>query len=104
MRKILQDVRPDAIICSNDLTAALLMRTLQDEGVAISSGIAVAGFDDVRYATLLTTPLTTIRQPCDLIGRAAMELMLDRARNGTAGGARLVMLPGELVVRQSTKG
>ncbi|MFO0792326.1 MAG: substrate-binding domain-containing protein, partial [Pirellulales bacterium] len=67
----------------------------------IPNVIRVAGIDDVRYAELLRVPLTTIRQPCDAIGDAALHAMLDRVENPTAPG-RDILLSCELVVRAST--
>ncbi len=92
--------RPDALVCANDITAAMLMRTLQRTGVRIPEDIRMAGFDDVRYAQFLPVPLTTIRQNCPEIGAAAMTTMLDRVER-PARPARTVLVAHELVVRAS---
>jgi hypothetical protein len=55
--------RPDAFICANDYTAARLLRTLESAGIRVPKDVRVVGFDDVKYATLLSVPLTTIHQP-----------------------------------------
>jgi GntR family transcriptional regulator of arabinose operon len=93
--------RPDAFLCANDQTAALLLRTLHGLGLAIPDQMRVAGFDDIQYATLLSVPLTTIRQPCREIARAATLALLERIAE-PAIPAREILLPVELVVRQST--
>ena len=41
----------------------------------------IAAFDDVKYASLIKTPLTTYRQPCLDIGTAAVETMVSRIQN-----------------------
>ena len=93
--------RPDGIICANDQTAARLMQTLVMIGIRVPDDIAVASFDDVAYASLLSAPLTTYRQPCREIAVAAMRIMADRiAAPGLP--ARLVSLTGELIPRQSS--
>jgi LacI family transcriptional regulator len=92
---------PQAIICSNDLTAALLMQTLGMLGIRIPADLAIASFDDVRYATLLAVPLTTMRQPCRDLGVAAVETMLQRIA-APASPPRQVLLSAELIIRQST--
>ena len=94
---------PDAIICSNDQTAARLIQTLSARGVRLPADVRVAGFDDVRYATLLTVPLTTIHQPCRAIGRAAVSAMLERIQYRDRAPQQS-HLPFSLIVRESSTG
>lgn len=98
---LLKGKRPDAIVCSNDRTAALLLQSLTSRGLKIPEDIAVAGFDDVRYASLLSTPLTTLHQPCRDLGRLAVDLMVSRLTDPHIP-ARSVQLPVKLIVRAST--
>lgn len=98
---LVKRLKPDAVIASNDATAAQLLQTLQALGRNVPGDIKVAGFDDVRYASLLTPPLTTMRQPCAALGEAAVETMLGRLRKPDMP-ARRVLLRAELIVRQST--
>lgn len=93
--------RPDAIICANDKTAAELMQSLTKLSIRVPADIRVVGIDDVRYAKLLSPPLTTVHQPCQSIGSVAMQIMLDRVAN-PSGPPRHVMLPIRLVVRDSS--
>jgi DNA-binding LacI/PurR family transcriptional regulator len=92
---------PDGLICANDEMAADLMRKLLDAGIRIPDTLKVAGFDDVKYAGLLSVPLTTYRQPCADIGRTAVNTMLNRLANPGFAPVRVNLL-GELVVRSST--
>lgn len=91
---------PDAIVCSNDQTAAILMRTLTQLNFSVPQQIAVVGFDDVEYATLLSPALTTIRQPCSEIARTAVRTLLDRISNPGLP-PRHIQHCAELVIRQS---
>ena len=52
------------------------------------------------YASLLSVPLRTIRQPCAELGAAAVGTMLDRLRQ-PAMPPRDVLLNFTLVVRES---
>ncbi len=101
VRGVLERDRPDGIVCSNDVTAARLMKTLISLGVHIPGEIKMAGVDDVRYAKFLPVPLTTIRQDCAEIGAVAMATMLDRLRRPHQP-VRDVLVRAELVVRDST--
>lgn len=92
--------KPDAILCGNDFTAARVMHTLLDLGVDIPGDMRIAGFDDVKYASLLPVPLTTVRQPCHEIGAAAVRLMMERLDDPLMS-PRTVSLSCEIVVRRS---
>lgn len=103
VRAILDRERPDAILCANDHTAAHLMQTLISLGVRIPDDIKMAGFDDVAYAKLLPTQLTTIRQNCAEIGAVAMAVMLDRIANPSQP-VMDVLVRCDLVIRASSGG
>lgn len=100
MRRLVQPSQVDAVVCSNDLTAAQLIQTLQRLEVNVPNELAVVGFDDVAYSTLLSVELTTMRQPCQGIARAAAAAMRDRLEQ-PAMEPRQVLLKSTLVVRQS---
>ncbi|MCC6581076.1 MAG: GntR family transcriptional regulator [Phycisphaeraceae bacterium] len=92
---------PDAIICSNDRTAALLIQSMTSLGTPLPTTTSIVGFDDVQYATLLSVPLTTIRQPCAELARIAVETMRSRIEAPHAP-ARQVLIKGELIIRKSS--
>jgi DNA-binding LacI/PurR family transcriptional regulator len=77
------------------------MRTLNQLKWRIPETIAVAGFDDVQYATMLSPSLTTIRQPCLELGRSAVKVLLERIENLNLP-ARQILHSHELVIREST--
>src|SRR6266850_861216 len=78
VRGLMDSVRPDAIVCANDWTAARWMRALLELGHSVPDDVRLVGIDDVEYAKLLPVPLTTLRQPTRQIGAAALAAMLDR--------------------------
>ncbi|MCF2528853.1 substrate-binding domain-containing protein [Yinghuangia soli] len=95
------DDRPTAVFAMNDRLASGAYRAVAALGLEVPRDLAVVGFDDDQIAALLTPPLTTVRQPLDLLGAAAARLLLDRL-DGLDDGAPLVALPPQLVVRDST--
>lgn len=99
-RQLTSGRQADAYICGNDHTAALLLRSLESQGLRVPRDVRVVGFDDVKYATLLSVPLTTIHQPCRDIAVIAMRAMLDRIAE-PALPARCISLRPALVVRES---
>jgi len=101
VRHFIDQHRPDAVICSNDLTAALLIQTLSRLKVSVPDELAVAGFDDVSYSTLLSVELTTMRQPIRAIAAAAVHAMMERLADRSLP-PRQILLHAELIVRQSS--
>jgi len=100
VRRLLDTSHPEAIFCANDLTAARLMQTLLGFGVRIPEDVRIVGMDDVKYASLLPVPLTTIHQDCAGIGMVAMATMLERLEHEELP-VRDVLVPTRLVVRRS---
>ena len=100
VKDILMRLRPDGFVCANDFTAARLLRTLTELRVGVPDKVRMVGIDDVKYASLLSVPLTTIHQPCSRMGAAAISAMLDRLREPTLP-ARDILLNFDLVVRSS---
>jgi len=100
VKRILDEQRPEGVVCANDLTAARLMQTLLGLGVRIPEDVRIVGIDDVKYAGLLPVPLTTIHQDCAGIGTLAMATMLERLEHPELP-VRDVLAPIRLVVRRS---
>ncbi|MEI7731883.1 MAG: GntR family transcriptional regulator [Verrucomicrobiota bacterium] len=100
VRSLAAGRQADAFICANDHTAAVLMRSLESIGVRVPRDMRVVGFDDVKYAMLLSVPLTTIHQPCRDIAVIAFRTMLHRIAEPTLPAQSLVLTP-TLVVRES---
>ena len=90
----------DAVLCANDHVAALLLRSLEREKIRVPEDMRMVGFDDVRYATLLSVPLTTMHQPCREIALVALRTMLDRIADPSMPPRGLTVTPS-LVVRES---
>jgi DNA-binding LacI/PurR family transcriptional regulator len=101
VRDTISEHRPDGVVCANDFTAAQFMTSLSRLGVRVPDDIRVTGMDDIRYSSMLQTPLTSIHQPCLELGAAALGVMLDRISHPTMP-ARDCLVDFQLVVRQST--
>jgi DNA-binding LacI/PurR family transcriptional regulator len=77
------------------------LEAIHNAGLRVPEDIAIAGFDDLRFAAELDPPLTTMRQDIQGIGHEAARSLL-RLLDDPEGNPRRVLLPTELVVRQST--
>ncbi len=87
--------RPTAVFASDDILAAGALKATHDLGLAVPGDVAVVGFDDGVLAEALD--LTTVRQPLEESGRAAMERLLQQLDKPAT--AREVALRLELVLR-----
>ena len=100
VRSIMIAGHADSVICANDHTAALFLRSLEKMGVAVPRDVRVVGFDDAKYATLVSPPLTTIHQPCREIASTAFRVMIDRIAEPTLPPRNFALTP-RLVLRES---
>ena len=91
--------RPTAVFAANDLSAIQVMAVAGELGMTVPDDLSVIGFDNVPESALASPPLTTINQPLQEMGAAALRLLVDLI-DGRERSAHL-RLPTELVVRAS---
>jgi DNA-binding LacI/PurR family transcriptional regulator len=98
--------RPTAMLCFSDVMAYRVVRTAEELGLRVPEDLSVIGFDDSPLARRMRPALTTVRQDVSGKGRAATAALtaaIEAARTGSKPGrAKRVLLPTELVVRDST--
>jgi DNA-binding LacI/PurR family transcriptional regulator len=90
-----------AIICASDLMALGAVRAARQRGLGVPADVSVVGFDDSPLVVFTDPPLTTLRQPVEAMGHAAVNALLEEVGGTPAPHAEFVFLP-ELVVRGST--
>ncbi|WP_291413865.1 LacI family DNA-binding transcriptional regulator [Actinophytocola sp.] len=95
--------RPTAAFCANDLLALGLLQAMTRLGMSVPADLAVVGYDDIEFAEAAAVPLTSVRQPRELLGRTAARLLFDEASGGTGHVHEQVRFRPELVVRASTR-
>lgn len=99
--------RPTAVFTTNDRMAIGAMRRIREAGLRVPEDVALVGGDDIPLAHYITPALTTIRQPMDVIGSQAVEILLeilgaDDEEQGQVEGTIQRVLDTELVVRESS--
>lgn len=92
---------PTAIFAFNDRMAMGAVWALSAAGRRVPDDVAVVGFDDVPTAADFSPSLTTVRQPSKQIGQMAAQLLFKLIDNEPVDTPTIV-LPAQLVVRQST--
>jgi LacI family transcriptional regulator len=102
MRELMRkDPRPDAVFCANDLMAIGALDCIHELGLSVPADVALAGFDDIDAAALVSPALTTVRNPSYETGRSAGQLLLSRMRAEYTGPRRTVELSCPLIKRES---
>jgi len=97
--------RPTAVLCFSDAVAYGALQVAAELGIDVPGQLSVVGFDDNPLAAQVRPALTTVRQDIAAKGRAAAAALtatIERARTGAAAPAEHVVLPTELVIREST--
>jgi len=90
-----------AIVCGSDLMALGAIRAVRDAGRQVPRDVSVVGYDDSPLIAFTDPPLTTLRQPVQGMGEAAVRALVDEIAGQHAPRAEYVFRP-ELVVRGST--
>lgn len=92
----------EAVFVCNDSMALGAMKAARAAGRQCPDDLAIIGFDDVPEAPFFAPPLTTVRQPLDLLGsRAVAELERQVQKSDTKTELSIVIKP-ELIIRSST--
>jgi DNA-binding LacI/PurR family transcriptional regulator len=100
VKSLVQNQKVDAILCTNDHLAAEILQTLTRIGIRVPQDLRLVGFDNVRFASLLSTPLTTVEQPIRDIAITAFSALRERMTNSTLPPRTLILTP-RLIVRES---
>ncbi|HVT34127.1 MAG TPA: substrate-binding domain-containing protein [Nevskiaceae bacterium] len=89
---------PDAIFAASDTIAMGVYAALKKRGLKIPDDVSVIGYNDNPHAAWCTPSLTTVRQDTRQAGALLVEQLM-RLLEG--GSAKSIMMPAELVVRES---
>ncbi len=89
-----------AVFAANDQMALGVVRAFHDAGRRVPRDVSVVGFDDTPESSYFVPALTTIRQDFGEVGRRSVALLRSLVE-GTSS-ERHLMVPAELVVREST--
>jgi DNA-binding LacI/PurR family transcriptional regulator len=91
---------PTAVYCYNDMQALGALRAVRERGLNVPRDVSVVGMDDLYLSSYTDPPLTTVQQPKQEMGRRAAQILLELLSGKTPESH--IMLPGKLVVREST--
>jgi DNA-binding LacI/PurR family transcriptional regulator len=89
------------VICGSDVLALGAVRAVRRAGLSVPGDVSVVGYDDSGFMSCTDPPLTTVRQPIESMGKAAVALLLNQME-GIATYSEELLFEPELVVRGST--
>jgi LacI family transcriptional regulator len=92
--------KPTAIFACNDLCAAGAIQALGEAGISIPNDIAIVGYDDTLFCTVLQPPLTSVHMPIEEMGVLAARMLVARIEHREVGDPQ-PLLPVSLTIRQS---
>ena len=92
---------PDALFSANNASTIWTIEALRELKIEIGRKVALVGFDDVNFYSLISPPITTIRQPAPELGHTSTRLLLQRIKGGFPALRVRTVLPVTLVVRES---
>lgn len=67
---------PDAIFAGSDEVASGIIEVLLEKEINIPEDIAVMGFDNQPFSSMISVPLTTVEQPVHALGKEATQLIV----------------------------
>src|SRR5207245_11805107 len=89
------------IICGSDPLALGAIRAARRDGLSVPADLSVVGYDDSAFMSCTDPPLTTVRQPIEAIGRAAVAMLTGQIEGAAVSAEELFFEP-EIVARGST--
>ena len=67
--------RPDAVFCFSDIMALGVYRALAEMGLRIPQDVSVIGFDGMPFTSVVTPPMSTVRQEMRQMGEEAARMV-----------------------------
>lgn len=93
-----------AIIAVNDIVAISAMEVLREKNYKIPEDISIVGYDNLKIASLVEVPLTTVKQPKLVFGEQSAERLIEMIENpDSQKKAKKVIFKPELVIRKSCR-
>jgi LacI family transcriptional regulator len=103
MQMLKMDPLPDAAFITNDFVAAVVMRTLKENGIKIPEQIAIVGFNNDAICTLVEPALSTINYPGIDVGEVAARNLINHLKGiGNMQNTNTIIIISNLIIRKSS--
>ena len=95
--------RPDAVFSAYDFPAGGALQVLEAQGIRVPEDLALAGFSNEPFTTMVKPQLTSVDQRGQQMGETAVQLLLQvLKRTDTYVGQRIVLKP-KVIIRDSSR-
>lgn len=92
---------PSAFFVGTDTIATGVLKALYESNIKVPEDVSIIGFNDLIASQYTIPPLTTVRVHIENLASAAVDLIIER-NNKTRHYCKKVIIPSELVIREST--
>lgn len=94
---------PTGFVIANSAQVQTVLVRLRALGLRQPDDLSVIAFDDSPWMELTDPPLTSIRQPTDLLALHSIEILLGRMQGTAAPGRRTIEVAADLIERGSVR-
>ena len=101
---LIKNAYPTAIVAGDDVMALGVIQAVEEFGLNVPNDISVIGFDDISYAALDKIQLTTINMPKYEMGKASIQLLMERIHEQSKCKTKFKILETELILRKTCNG
>ena len=104
MEQLLQlNSRPDAVYAAGDYAALGALQVMQEHNIKVPEEIALVGFSNEPFTSLVTPTISTVNQHSENIGKIAAETFLKRVKDKNwKPKLNKIILKSELIIRASS--
>ena len=92
---------PTAIFTINNQFGIVAMQAIRQAGLNIPDDVALVVFDDLAVFALTSPAISAVAQPAYEVGQRTVQLLLSRLKDDGEAPPQLIVLPTELIVRES---
>jgi len=93
----------DGVFANNDMAALGALKAVQKAGLSCPKDVAIIGFSNWQFSSMINPGLSSVSQPGYDIGREAARLILDQINNKDNSKGHVSILDTELVIRESSQ-
>ncbi|RTQ51660.1 LacI family transcriptional regulator [Hymenobacter gummosus] len=93
---------PDAVFSAYDFPAGGALQLLEERGIRVPQDVALVGFSNEPFTTMVRPRLSSVDQRGVLMGEAAVQLFLQLLKRTELFSGRRIVLKPQLVVRESS--
>ncbi len=95
-------ILPTAALFISDISAVVAYDVIYEKGYKIPDYFSIIGNDNINTSKNFFPPLTTIEHPKYLMGKQAMEILINILNNEKEDFSKKVRYMPELIIRKST--